>query len=248
MAGMAENLWDEHAAATYRATSADKYAPEVLDPTVDFLSDLAGDGPALEFAIGTGRVGIALAARGIPVHGLELSEAMVDQLRREPGGADLPVTIGDMATTRVPGEFSLVYLVFNTITNLLTQDEQVDCFGNAAAHLRPGGRFVIEVLLPDLQRLPPGQSAVPFHIGQDHLGFDEYDLLGQRLVSHHYWTDRGQIRTARSPHRYAWPAEYDLMARIAGLKLEARWADWDRSEFTAASRNHVSVWRLPESG
>ena len=163
-----------------------------------------------------------------------------------PGG-DIPVTIGDMASSRAPGELSLVYLVYSAITCLLTQDQQVACFGNAARHLRPGGRFVIEVFVPDLQRLPPGETARPFHVGQHHLGFDTFDLVNQRLVSHHYSIEDGTVRTFRSPHRFVWPSELDLMARLAGLDLRERWADWNQTAFPAASTSHVSVWQKPHA-
>jgi SAM-dependent methyltransferase len=240
------DLWDEETAERYDETTADKFAPEVLDPAVDFLADLARHGPALEFAIGTGRVGIPLSARGIEVTGIELSEPMVAQLRRKIGEDELPVRVGDMATTRVPGEFSLVYLVFNTIGNLRTQDEQVACFRNAARHLRGGGRFVIEVGVPSLRRLPPGQVAVPFDLSEGHLGFDTYDLVTQQAASHHYYLAAdGTARYGVHNFRYVWPAECDLMARLAGLELEERFADWDRSPFTADSESHVSVWRKP---
>lgn len=239
---MRENHFGEDVARRYDESSAYMFDPAVLGPAVDFLADLAGDGPVLELAIGTGRVGLPLSQRGVPVRGIELSEAMVEQLRRKPGSDRVPVTIGDMATTRVPGRFTLVYLVYNTITNLLTQDEQVECFRNAAAHLEPGGRFVIEVTVPDLQRLPPGETARPFHVGEHHLGFDLFDLVNQLLVSHHYRLDGDTVEASRSPHRYVWPAELDLMAKVAGMRLRERWSDWTRSPFTADSRNHVSVW------
>lgn len=243
---MPANHFDEDVAARYDEHSAYMFDPAVLGPTVDLLADLAGDGAALELAIGTGRVGLALRRRGTPVHGIELSGAMLRQLRRKAGSEQLDVTLGDMATTRVPGEFQLVYLVYNTITNLLTQDEQVACFRNAAAHLRPGGCFVVEVGVPDLQRLPPGESARPFHIGARHLGFDTYDLATQQLVSHHLWGTGDTVeRISHSPHRYVWPSELDLMARLAGLRLRDRWADWKRTPFTADSRAHVSVWTKP---
>ena len=240
---MPQDVFDETVARTYDADSAPVFDPAVLGPTVDLLADLAGGGAALELAIGTGRVALPLAARGVPVSGIEISTAMLDRLRAQPGGAELPVVVGDMATARVPGAFRLVYLVYNTITNLLTQEEQVACFANAAAHLEPGGRFLIEVGVPDLQRLPPGESARPFSLDEQHLGFDTYDLVGQGLVSHHYVLDGDRARTFHSRHRYVWPAECDLMARLAGLHLEHRWADWRRSPFTAESRSHVSVWR-----
>ncbi|MFD1718188.1 class I SAM-dependent methyltransferase [Georgenia deserti] len=236
-------VWDEEAARRYDETTADLFSPEMLGPTVDLLAELADGGRALEFAIGTGRVGLALAERGVPVTGIELSEPMAAQLRAKAGAESLPVVIGDMATARVPGEFSLVYLVFNTISNLLTQDEQVECFRNAARHLSPGGRFVIELGVPALRRLPPGQLAAPFEISEQHLGFDTYDLASQRLTSHHYWPQTGHH--GLSEHRFLWPAECDLMARLAGLEFEARYADWDRSAFTGDSAGHVSIWRRP---
>jgi SAM-dependent methyltransferase len=240
------DLWDEETAARYDESAADKFAPEVLDPTVGFLARLAGSGSALELAIGTGRVAIPLTARGVPVTGIELSEPMVAQLRRKIPAAELPVVVGDMATTRAPGEFALVYLVWNSIGNLRTQEEQVECFRNAARHLLPGGRFVIELWVPPIRRLPPGQLAVPFDIGERHLGFDTYDLTTQQGTSHHYWpADDGTTRYGASNFRYIWPAECDLMARLAGLELEQRVADWDGSPFTADSESHVSVWRKP---
>lgn len=240
------DLWDEETAQRYDETSADKFVAGVLDPTVDFLARLAGSGAALELAIGTGRVGIPLAACGVPVTGIELSEPMVAQLRRKVDEATLPVVVGDMATTRVPGEFSVVYLVWNSIANLRTQREQVECFRNAARHLRPGGRFVIELWVPPLRRFPPGQVAVPFDVSDRHLGFDTYDLVTQRGTSHHYWPgDDGSTRYGVSNFRYIWPAECDLMAQIAGMGLEERVADWDGGPFTSDSESHVSVWRRP---
>jgi SAM-dependent methyltransferase len=237
------DVWNEQVAQNYDASSAPMYAPEVLGPTVDFLARRAGRGPALEFAIGTGRVALPLHARGVAVAGIELSEPMAAELGRKPGSGDIPVWIGDMATTKAPGEFSLVYLVYNAITCLLTQDQQVECFRNAARHLRPGGRFVIEVFVPPVQRLPPGETARPFHVGEHHLGFDAFDLVNQRLVSHHYWIEDGAARTFHSPHRFVWPSELDLMAKLAGLELRERWADWNESPFTADSTSHVSVWQ-----
>ena len=238
---MGTDMWNQQVAQGYDATSARMYAPEVLGPTVDFLARRAGRGPVLEFAIGTGRVALPLAARGVPVAGIELSEPMAAELRNQPGGGDVPVTIGDMATTRAPGEFRLVYLVYNAITCLLTQDQQVACFRNAARHLRPGGRLVIEVFVPDLQRLPPGETARPFQVGQHHLGFDTFDLANQRLVSHHCRIKDGAARTFQSPQRFVWPSELDLMARLTGLEVRERWADWNQTPFTAASTSHVSV-------
>ena len=240
------DLWDEATAQRYDDDAADMFGPEVLGPTVDFLARLAGAGPALELAIGTGRVGVPLAARGIPVTGIELSAPMVARLRQKVDETTLPVTVGDMATTTVAGDFTLVYLVFNTIGNLRTQQEQVECFRNAARHLRPGGRFVIELWVPPLRRFPPGQVGVPFDITAQHLGFDTYDLATQQGTSHHYTTGAdGSIRYGASNFRYIWPAECDLMAQLAGLELEERWADWDRSPFTSDSESHISVWCKP---
>jgi SAM-dependent methyltransferase len=239
------DVWNEQVARGYDEASAHMYAPGVLDPAVEFLARRAGQGPALEFAIGTGRVALPLSARGVRLAGIEMSEPMVRELRGKPGGADVPVTIGDMATAIAPGRFTLVYLVYNTITNLLSQDEQVACFANAARHLEPGGRFVVEVFVPDLQRLPPGETARPFHVGEHHVGFDTFDLVNQRLVSHHYRIKDGVADTFRSPHRYAWPSELDLMAMLAGMELRERWADWSEAPFTADSRSHVSVWQKP---
>lgn len=240
------DLWDQETAEGYDEGSAEMFDPAVLEPTVDLLVRLAGDGPALELAIGTGRVAVPLSARGVPVSGIELSEPMVAQLRHKVDETAVPVTIGDMATTRVPGEFSLVYLVFNTIGNLRTQQEQVACFRNAAAHLRPGGRFVVEVGVPPLRRLTPGAVAVPFDVSERHLGFDTFDVVTQQAQSHHYRAE-GDGRWAYGVHnfRYVWPAELDLMAQLAGLQLEERVAGWDGSPFTADSESHVSVWRRP---
>jgi SAM-dependent methyltransferase len=221
--------------------------PEVVTPAVDVLEDLA-EGPVLEFAVGTGRIAAPLAARGVPVSGIELSRAMAARIASKPGGDAVAVTIGDMTTTRVAGRFSLVYLVFNTISNVTTQDGQVNVFRNAAAHLRPGGLFLIEVGLPDLRRLPPGQDAVPFAVAPDvdgggYVGFDQYDVVTQEFTSNHVTVSPdGTGRFRRIPFRYAWPAEMDLMARIAGMSLKYRWADWDRSELTAESTRHVSIW------
>ena len=238
------DYWDAAAAATYDEGSAFMFAPEVLDPAVDFLAALAGDDPALELAVGTGRVAIALADRGVPVSGIELSRPMADALlAKRPG---FPVAVGDMATTTVPGDFGLVFVVWNSIGNLRTQAEQVACFRNAARHLRPGGRFVVELWVPGIRRMPPGQSAVPFHVGRRHAGFDTYDLVTQQGTSHHYRRhEDGTVTYGESNFRYIWPAECDLMAQLAGMELEQRVADWDGSPFTSDSESHVSVWRKP---
>jgi SAM-dependent methyltransferase len=238
------DLWDEDTAARYDESSAEMFAPDVLDPAVDLLAGLAGGGRVLELAIGTGRVAIPLAARGLEVSGIELSQPMVDQLHRK--APDLPVVVGDMATATVPGEFSLVYVVWNSIGNLRTQEEQVACFRNAARHLSPGGCFVVELWVPGIRRFPPGQAAVPFHVGAEHVGLDTYDMATQRGTSHHYTHEPdGRVRYGRSNFRYIWPAECDLMAQLAGLQLERRTADWAGGAFTNDSESHVSVWRKP---
>jgi SAM-dependent methyltransferase len=239
-------IWDGEAARRYDTPGTGMFAPEVLGPTVDKLAALAGGGRALELAIGTGRVAVPLAERGVPVAGIELSAPMVEQLRTKADEAAIPVVLGDMATARAPGDFALVYLVFNTISNLLTQAEQVACFRNAARHLGPGGRFVIELWVPQLRVLPPGQPATVFSAEPGYVGLDTYDVLHQRVVSHHFRFGEGrQAEVFRSSHRYIWPAELDLMAQLAGFELETRHADWSGADFTAGSGSHVSVYRLP---
>ncbi|SEC36078.1 SAM-dependent methyltransferase [Nocardioides exalbidus] len=238
------DYWDAESAASYDESSAFMFGPEVLDPAVDLLADLAGDGPALELAVGTGRVAIPLAARGIAMSGIELSQPMADRLLEKSPGFD--VTVGDMATTTVPGEFSLVFVVWNSIGNVRTQAEQVAVFRNAAAHLAPGGRFVVELWVPGIRRFPPGQAAVPFHVGEHHVGLDTYDMTTQQGTSHHYRRhDDGTVTYGASNFRYIWPAECDLMAQLAGMELERRVADWHGSPFTNDSESHVSVWRKP---
>jgi SAM-dependent methyltransferase len=240
---MPEDWFGEEVAARYDEQLGSMGSPAEIEPAVDFLAELAGDGAALELGIGTGRIALPLAARGVEVHGIDLSEAMVARLRAKPGGDAIPVAIGDFATARVEGAFSLAYLVFNTIDNLTTQDAQVACFENVGAHLAAGGCFVVEVGVPQLQRLPPGERFRPFDVSADHLGFDEYDVVGQGLVSHHWYTDDGRSWERRStPFRYVWPAELDLMARLGGMRLRDRFAGWRREPFTAASAKHVSVW------
>ena len=221
------------------------FDPAVVDPAVDLLVELAGSGRALELGIGTGRIALPLARRGVAVHGIDLSQAMVARLRAKPGGEDIDVTIGDFATTTVDGTFSLAYLVFNTIMNLTTQEEQVACFRNVAAHLEPGGCFLIEVGVPDLQRLPPGETVRPFHVSETRWGFDEYDVARQGLISHHLELVDGRAEQVSMPFRYVWPAELDLMAELAGMKLRERWSGWRREPFESDSRKHVSVWEKP---
>ncbi|MFW3169423.1 class I SAM-dependent DNA methyltransferase [Geodermatophilus sp. CPCC 206100] len=232
-------------AARYDDDSAEMSDPAVVGPAVDLLAELAGDRSALELGIGTGRIALPLQARGVRVHGIDLSPDMVARLRAKPGGEQIPVTVGDFACTSVGRTFGLVYLVFNTIMNLTTQNEQVACFQNAARHLAPGGRFVVEVGVPDLQRLPPGETVRPFTVSATRLGLDEYDVATQRLTSHHYAVEAGRVSARSIPFRYVWPAELDLMARLAGMVPVSRWAGWDRRPFTGDSRTHVSVWQRP---
>jgi SAM-dependent methyltransferase len=241
------DYWGEDQAAGYDNGSVSMFDPNLLGLTVELLADLAGDGRALEFAIGTGRVALPLAVRGVPVSGIELSIPMAGQLRAKDGAQRINVTIGDMATTRVDGRFRLVYLVFNGIGLLTTQEQQVACFANAADHLEPGGYFLIEVGVPDLRRLPPGEDARVFAHAPGYVGYDRYtDLVTQQAMSHHFTAEESGVREFKSPFRYVWPSELDLMAKLAGMTLEHRWAWWDRSPFTGESPSHVSVWRLPE--
>jgi SAM-dependent methyltransferase len=244
---MPEDHFGEPVAERYDETAADMFEPVVVDSAVDFLADLASTGAALELGIGTGRIALPLARRGVRVHGIDLSPAMVARLRAKPGAEDIGVTIGDFATTTVEGTFSVAYLVFNTIMNLTTQDEQVACFQNVAGHLEPGGCFVIEVGVPELQRLPPGETVRAFHVSATRLGFDEYDVGSQGLISHHYSVVDGKLDVHSVPFRYVWPSELDLMARLAGLTLRERWSSWMREPFTSDSTGHVSVWEKTAS-
>ena len=241
-----DGYFKEPIAARYDESSADMFDPAVVDPVVDFLAEIAGSGPALELGIGTGRIALPLALRGVPVHGIELSKAMVARLRAKPGGEDIGVTIGDFATTTVDASFSLAYLVYNTIMNPTTQAAQVACFRNVAAHLQPGGSFVIEVMIPELQRLPHGESFRVFHGSESYWGIDEYDVATQGLTSHHLEIVDGRIERFSAPYRYVWPSELDLMAELAGMTLRERWSGWKREPFTADSRQHVSVWEMPD--
>ncbi len=239
---MSKNYFDERIAKSYEAKWPALFEPAMVDPVVAFLADLAGTGAALELGIGTGRIAIPLSRRGVRVHGIDLSPDMIAGLRAKPGTNGIAVTVGDFATTRVGGTYTLAYLVRNTIMNLTTQDGQVACFQNVAAHLQPGGCFVIEVGVPALQRLPPGETVRAFTVTPTHLGFDEYDVAAQGLVSHHYWVVDGQLEPRSVPFRYVWPSELDLMARLAGMTLRERWSDWTRAPFTSDSEQHVSVW------
>jgi SAM-dependent methyltransferase len=246
---MPEVYFDERISRNYERYWPGLFEPAMIEPVVARLSALArsapaqaGSGRALEFGIGTGRIALPLARRGIAVHGIELSPAMVARFREQPGAEDIGVTIGDFAAVGVDGTFSLVYLVRNTITNLTTQDEQVECFRNAARHLEVGGYFVIEVYIPALRWLPPGQDVRPLSVTPDHVGFEAYDVATQIAISSHYWTIDGQVETFSAPFRYVWPAELDLMARLAGMKLRGRWSGWQQEPFTSESTTHVSVW------
>jgi len=236
-----DGYFGEAVAASYDGDDDPMFTPAAIDPAVDLLAGLAGSGRALELGVGTGRIALPLAVRGVPVHGIDLSRAMVARLRAKPGGDRIGVTIGDFATTRVEGTFTAAYLVFNTIMNLTSQDAQVNCFANAAAHLEPGGCFVIEVSVPDLRRLPPGQDVVPLHTGPDRWAYDWYNTATQAMSSN--YVSAGKFRTI--PFRYVWPAELDLMARLAGMRLRDRWAGWQGEPFTSESGSHVSVWEKP---
>jgi SAM-dependent methyltransferase len=242
---MPEDYFGEPVAERYDERYDHLTDPAVVNPMVDFLADLARDGTALELGIGTGRIALPLAHRGVRVHGIDLSEAMVARLRAKRGAEQIVVTIGDFATTTVEATFSVAYLVANTIMNLTTQDEQVACFRNVAAHLEPGGCFVIEVLVPGLRRLPPGETFQLFDVSPTHVGFDEYDVARQGLVSHHYWIADGKVELFSPPFRYVWASELDLMAQLAGMTLRERWSGWNREPFTSDSAKHVSVWEKP---
>ncbi len=240
---MASNTWGPELAEVYDAVSSARFEAAALDPMLGFLVNLAGDGPVLEFAVGTGRVALPLAARGLRVHGVELSPAMAEQLRVKPGAAAVPVTVGDMTTTRVPGEFTLVYLVWNTIMNVTTQDEQLAVFANAAAHLAPGGCFVVEVIVPQLRSVPRGEQGRVFTLEPDHVGIETFDdLVGQVAWSHHWMQVDGRLVKHSAPYRYVWPSELDLMARLAGFRLRERSQDWSREPFTSESTSQVAVF------
>jgi SAM-dependent methyltransferase len=238
-----DGLFDERVAATYDEASAEMFDPRVVESAVEFLAALVRDGRALELGSGTGRIALPLAARGVDVHGIELSRAMTERLRAKPGGEAIGVTIGDFATAQADGTFRLAYLVYNTIMNLTTQDAQVACFRNVARHLDPGGSFVVEVSVPALRQLPPGERFHVFDSSDGHWGIDEYDVATQACISHHVRLRDGQVERFSVPFRYVWPAELDLMAELAGLRLVERWADWSRQPFTSESKKHISVWQ-----
>jgi SAM-dependent methyltransferase len=238
-------FFGEREAAVYDAHVAEMFDPAVVTPVVETLAVLAGGGAVLEMGIGTGRIALPLAQRGISVHGIDASAAMVARLRAKPGNEAIDVTIGDFATTRVDGPFALVYLIFNTIFNLQTQDEQVACFQNAAEHLESGGHFVIELGVPELQRLVPGQDVLVYAVDARTMSFDVYDVVTQRLTSNHFVVDDGRVSSYPVEGRYAWPSELDLMARLAGMRLRERWGGWNREPFTSLSRSHVSIYEKP---
>ncbi len=240
-----DGYFDESVAARYDESSEEMFEAGVVDAAVDVLAELANGGAALELGIGTGRIALPLARRGVAVHGIDLSRAMVTRLRAKPGGDAVGVTIGDFATTRVDGTFSVAYLVFNTIMNLTTQEAQVACFRNVAAHLEPGGCFVVEVMVPELRRLPAGQTVVPFHVSPTGWAFDIYDVATQAMSSNYVEVVDGRGEYRSIPFRYVWPAELDLMAQLAGLRLRERYDGWTRDPFTSESRQHVSIWEKP---
>ena len=242
-----DGYFGERIAATYDETLTDKFDTSVVDPAVSILARLAGDGGALEFGVGTGRIALPLARQDVSVHGIDMSRAMVERLGQKQEGEGVEVTIGDFSTTVVEGTFSLVYLVFNTIMNLTTMASQVACFRNAAAHLKPGGHFVIEVMVPQLQRLAKGETLLAYDLSEKHWGVDAYDVVSQGLTSHHAQIIDGKTELSSTPFRYVWPAELDLMAQLAGLTPVERWADWDQEPFTADSPSHVSVWVKPKN-
>jgi SAM-dependent methyltransferase len=240
-----DGYFNERVAARYDESAAEMFGPAIVEPVIDFLVDIAGSGRALELGIGTGRIAIPLAQRGVQVHGIELSKAMTARLRAKPGSEDIGVTIGDFSSATVEGTFSLAYLVFNTISNLTTQAAQVACFRNVAAHLEPGGAFVIEVGIPELRLLPPGETIRAFYVSETRWGLDEYDVATQGLTSHHFEIFDGTVERLAIPFRYTWPSELDLMAQLAGMRLRERWSGWKREPFTSDSRKHVSVWENP---
>ena len=242
-----DGYFDERLAARYDDDAAEMYEPATLEPVVDFLAEVAGNGPALELGVGTGRIALPLAERGVRVHGIDLSNAMVERLRAKPGGDEVGITIGDFASVSVDGSFSLAFVVFNTFGNLTTQEAQVACFRNVAEHLEPGGCFVIEILVPELRRLPPGESVRAFTVSESYWGFDEYDVATQGLISHHLSVGDGGFDHFSIPFRYVWPSELDLMAQLAGMRLRERWGGWNREAFTSDSGTHVSVWEKPSA-
>ncbi|MGB8361601.1 MAG: class I SAM-dependent methyltransferase [Acidimicrobiia bacterium] len=237
-----ENHFDEDVAERYDESTVEMFDPTVVGSVVDFIAEQARRGAALEFGVGTGRIAIPLAAKGVPLTGIDLSQAMIDRLQAKPGGRDIEVVVGDMTSTRATGVFSVVFLVFNTIMNLTTQSEQVACLRNAASHLGPGGRFIVEVMVPALRLLPPGQRHVVFHSDEGEWGIDEYNVVTQGLISHHIEVVDAEVRRHSIPFRYVWPSELDLMAEMAGMRLRERYATWSRGQFTHESRQHVSVW------
>ncbi len=233
-------------AEAYDAGGSREQQPEFIANVVEVLADLADGGSVVEFAIGTGRIAVPLTEAGVSVSGMDISQPMLDRLNAKPVAANITAIVGDMTSTVMGEDFALAYLVYNTIMNLKTQDAQVECFINAAKHLKPGGRFVIECGLPMLHRLTPGETIKPFNVSEQHLGFEEHvDAVNQISISHHYHINGDRVRTNSPSFRYVWPSELDLMARIGGMELEHRWEDWNRTPFNGESTGHVSVWRKP---
>jgi SAM-dependent methyltransferase len=244
MTGYAAETYGDQIAGVY-----DDLYTEVEPAMIDTLADLAGSGPALELGIGTGRVALPLFARGLQIHGLDASPRMLERLRSKPGGERIPVTFGDFEHVAVDGPFSLVYVAFNTFFALLSQEAQVNCFANVARVLQPGGRFALEVFVPDVTRFTLGQNTLTNKVATDRVEITvtKHDPVEQVSTSQHVFITEAGIKLYPVKVRYAWPAELDLMARLAGLELKSRWSGWDQSEFTAQSGKHVSVYgRLGE--
>jgi SAM-dependent methyltransferase len=237
-----EEVYNQRCADVY-----DQWFGYFDEAAVDVLEELAGGGRVLELGIGTGMVALPLAARGVEVHGIDASPEMVAALRAKPGGDGLPVTMGDFAEVNVEGEFSLVYVVYNTLFALQTQEEQVRCFRNVAARLKPGGAFVVEAFVPDLAQLSAGRGVRLLHMTDERVGIKifQHDPVAQKLKSRHVVFDETGSRLFPVEVRYAWPSELDLMAQLAGLRLRARWGDWRRGGFDAKSEKHVSVYERP---
>ena len=240
---------DEQIAQHYDASSTDMFDPALLGPTVDLLACLADGGSrsALELGIGTGRVALPLAARGVRVAGIEVSEPMLRELRRKPGAEAIDVEVGSFRTCRLDRRFRIVFGIYNVFTTFTTQDEQVAAFANAADHVEDGGYLVAECWIPDLQRLAPGDRLRAFEVSSTHIGVDEYEPADQRCTSHHLLFDGDRvIARGASHHRWLWPSELDLMARLAGLERHERLATWSGDAFTSESRNCISIFRKPD--
>ena len=241
-----ESTYGDRIADVYDELYEDLASPALVAPMVDVLANLAGGGRALELGIGTGRIALPLAGRGVEVHGIDASAAMVDKMRRKPGGGRIPVTMADFADVDADGRFSLVYVVFNTFFALLTQDAQVRCFANVASRLSEGGVFLVEAFAPDLTRFERGQNIQAGVVETDRVSIDlsRHDAVAQTVESSHVHISEQGVRLYPVKLRYAWPSELDLMARVAGMRLRSRWGDWQGGPFTASSTNHVSAYEL----